>query len=147
MDSTTWKRAKQVFHEALEQDQKANVLLETMSPETKGFIDGKLRELGTEKRRLTHRLEELEAKPYEPIDPDAVLKQGLVALRDLPRLMESGNLEERKEFVRAFIAGVTVVPEKARLDLQVRTFPAVLDADSTCEMVAGAGFEPATFGL
>ena len=26
--------------------------------------------------------------------------------------------------------------------IQVRTFPAVLDADSTCVMVAGARFEP-----
>ena len=69
------------------------------------------------------------------------------ALRDLPRRMESGNLEERKEFIRAFIAGVTVVPEKARLDLQVRTLPAVLDADSTCLMVAGARYEPLQMNL
>jgi len=36
-------------------DQKADVLLESLSPETKGFIDTKLRELATEKRRLTRR--------------------------------------------------------------------------------------------
>ena len=66
----------------------------------------------------------------------------MAAMRDLPRLMESGSLEERKEFIRAFIAGVTVVPEKLRLDLQIRELPAVLPGDSTCEMVAGARYKP-----
>ena len=74
----------------------------------------------------------------------------MAALRDLPRLLESGSLEERKEFVRAFVGGVTVMPGEARLELQMRRFPATAlprPANSTCRMVAGAGFEPATFGL
>ena len=45
------------------------------------FINDKLRNLGTEKRRLTRRLEELEATPYEPIDAAAVLRDGKAALR------------------------------------------------------------------
>ncbi len=125
-------------------DQKAGVLLEGLSPETKGFIDSKLRELATEKRRLQRRLEELEAAPHEPIDPDAVLREGLASLRDLPRLLESGNIEERKEFIRAFVAGIKIVPEKLRLDLQIRKIPATLPqpGNSTCLMVAGARYEP-----
>ncbi len=128
-------------------DRKASALLETMSPEIKGFIDQKLRELSTEKRSRQRRLEELEAAPYQPIDADAVLRDGLAAIRDLPRLLEQGSLEERKEFIRAFVAGVTVVPEKAQLDLRVRQLPAVLPRNSSVGVVAGAGFEPATFGL
>jgi len=102
----------------------AGVLLEGLSAETKGFVDAKLRELATEKRRLQHRLEELEAAPYDPIDPDAALKEGLASIRELPRLLETGSPEDRKGFVRAFIAGITVVPESLRLDLQVRRIPA-----------------------
>lgn len=60
-------------------------------PETKTFVDAKLRDLATEKRRLQRRLEEIEATPFDPIDPDIVLKEGLAAIRDLPRLLETGN--------------------------------------------------------
>jgi len=131
----------------VEIDQKAGVLLEGLSAETKGFVDAKLRELATEKRRLQRRLEELEAAPYDPIDPDAVLREGLASIRELPRLLETGSPEDRKGFVRAFIAGITVVPEALRLDLQVRRIPAMLGArpgngNSTCLMVAGARYTP-----
>ena len=67
-------------------------------------------------------------------------------MRDLPRLLESGNLEERKEFIRAFVTGITVRPDEARLDLVVNQLP-VLNANPSVGLVAGAGFEPATFGL
>lgn len=103
--------------------------------------------MATEKRALTLRLEGLESKSHKPIDPDALLKHGLAAIRDLPRLLESGNIEERKEFVRAFVAGITVVPDKLRLDLQMRTLPAVLDPDFACELVAGARYEPLQVNL
>jgi hypothetical protein len=51
------------------------------------------------------------------------------------------------EFVRAFIEGIVVQPDNLRLDLQIRKIPALEPGNSTCLMVAGAGFEPATFGL
>jgi hypothetical protein len=77
-------------------DRKADVLLEGLSADTKGFVDVKLRDLGSERRKLQNRSEELEAAPYEPIDADAILRDGLASMRDLPRLLESGNLEERR---------------------------------------------------
>jgi DNA invertase Pin-like site-specific DNA recombinase len=126
-------------------DVKADVLLEGLSADTKGFVDAKLRDLGVERRKLQSRCEALEAIPYDPIDADAVLRGGLASLRDLPRLLESGSLEDRKEFVRAFVAGVSVVPGDARLDVQMRTLPALdtlRPGNSTCRMVAGARYEP-----
>ena len=131
-------------------EEKADALLEGLSEATRGFIDSELRDLGVEQRRLQRRLEELESVPYTPIDADAVLKQGLVALDDLPRLMASGSLEERKEFMHAFVAGITVHPDEERLDVLMRKIPAMAlpqPGDSSVGMVAGAGFEPATFGL
>jgi DNA invertase Pin-like site-specific DNA recombinase len=131
-------------------DQKANVLLEGLSADTKGFVDAKLRDLGSERRKLQNRTEALETAPYDPIDAEAVLRSGLASLHDLARLMESASLEDRKEFVRAFVGGVSVVPGEARLDVRMRTLPAVgvlRPENSTCGLVAGAGFEPATFGL
>jgi hypothetical protein len=74
-------------------------------------------------------------------DRSVVLRDGLVSLRDLPRLLEAGNLEEHKEFVRAFAGGVKVVPGEARIELQMRTLPttgASRPGQSACGMVAGA---------
>ena len=131
-------------------DQKANVLLEGMSADTKGFVDAKLRDLGTERRKLQNRAEALQTSPYDPINAEAVLRDGLASLRDLPRLMESASMEDRKEFVRAFVAGVSVVPGDARLDVQMRTLPAVGalgSANSTCGLVAGARYVPVQMKL
>ena len=50
-------------------------------------------------------------------------------------------LRERKEFVRAFVEGVVVQPDKLRLDLRIRKIPALRPGNSTCLMVAGARYE------
>ncbi len=137
----TRREMGQVRSRIAEIDHKASVLLEGLSPETQGFIDSKLRDLGAEKRRLERRLEELETVPYEPIDAEVVLRHGMAALGDLPRLMESGSLEERKEFVRTFIAGVTVHPDEERLEVQIRKIPASVlpkPGNSSVGLVAGA---------
>ena len=125
-------------------DQKASVLLEGMSPEARAFIDTKLRDLGNERRGLQGRLEALQTAPYEPIDAESVLREGLASLHNLPLLLESGRLEERKEFVRAFVGSVKVMPEEARLELEIRKLPTVgmpRLGNSTCQVVAGARLE------
>jgi hypothetical protein len=108
-------------------DRKASTLLEGLSPDTQGFLAAKLRELGAEKRRIEARLDALQATPYKPIDPEAVLRDGLAALQDFPRLLAAGSLEERKELVHAFYNGVTVHPDENRLDLMVRPIPVLAD--------------------
>ncbi len=128
-------------------DRKADLLLEGLSADARGFVEAKLRKLAAEKSRLEARLAGLDAAPREPIEGETILAEGLAALRELPRLLAAGDYEERKELVRAFVAGITVVPDELRLDLQIRKIPTVLPGDFSCLMVAGAGFEPATFGL
>jgi hypothetical protein len=131
-------------------DEKANVLLEGMSADTKAFVDAKLRDMGTERRKLQNRSEGLATTPYDPIDAEAVLRAGLASLRGLARLLESASLEDRKEFMRAFVGSVSVVPGEARLDVQMRTLPAVgvlQPANSTCGLVAGARYVPVQMKL
>jgi site-specific DNA recombinase len=123
-------------------DQTASIVLESASPETRPFIDSKLRELAGEKRRHQERLDELETVDHPAIDADAVVRNGLAALNDLPRLLQTTNIEGRKEFVRAFVGGITVRPDTSVLDLQMKTLPALGTANSTCERVAGARYEP-----
>ena len=58
--------------------------------------------------------------------------------------MESASLEERKEFVNAFIAGITVHPDDHRLDILMRIIPAAVlpqPGNSSVGLVAGAGLE------
>jgi hypothetical protein len=123
-------------------DQTASVVLEGASPETRPFIDSKLRELAAEKRRLQERLDELDAVDRPAIDADAVVKAGLAALHDLPRLLECSNIEGRKEFVRAFVGGITVRPDTGVLDVQIKKLPVLVPGNFTCEMVAGARYVP-----
>jgi site-specific DNA recombinase len=119
-------------------DQTASVVLEGASPETRPFIDSKLRELAAEKRRLQDRLDELDAMDRPAINADAVVRDGLAALHDLPRLLDTANIESRKEFVRAFIGGITVRPDTGVLDLQIKKFPELATGNFTCDVVAGA---------
>ncbi len=72
-----------------------------------------------------------------------VLREGMTALRKLPALMEPGSLEERKEFMHAFIAGLTVHPDEQRLDIQMRKIPAAVlpqPGNSSVGVVAGARY-------
>jgi hypothetical protein len=57
--------------------------------------------------------------------------------------MESSSLEDRKEFVRAFVGGVSVVPGEARLDVRMRTLPlcTITDRDEAPESVLGGAAE------
>jgi hypothetical protein len=61
--------------------------------------------------------------------------------------MESANINERKLVMQAFIAGITVRPDAARLDLLVKPLPVIGAADSTVRLVAGARFVPAQVEL
>jgi hypothetical protein len=82
--------------------------------------------------------------------PLTLTRSGLALLHELPRLMGSASLEDRKEFVRAFVRGVSVVPGEARLDVRMHTLPAVgslLPANSTCGLVAGARYVPVQMDL
>lgn len=51
-------------------------------------------------------------------------------------------MEVRKEFVRAFIGGITVRRDTGVLDLQMKKLPALVPWNFTCEMLAGARYEP-----
>ena len=56
-------------------------------------------------------------------------------------------LELRPALLDLLVEGITVLPDEPRIEVQIRKIPALRPGDSTCELVAGAGFEPATFGL
>ena len=97
------------------------------------------------------------AGTHEPLIPPAMFDRDQELMRGRarnvgPRNARAGGL--RSPFLpsglSAFVGGVSVVPGEGRLDVRRRTLPAIgtlRSANSTCGLVAGAGFEPATFGL
>ena len=63
---------------------------------------------------------------------------------------QEASLEDRKEFVRAFVSGVSVAPGDALLEVPTRTLPAVgvlRPPNFTCGLVAGARYEPLQIDL
>ena len=63
-------------------------------------------------------------------------------MSDLPRLLKVAEREERKEFVRSFVEGITIHPDEPRIEARVRRLPTFGKKDSTCELVAGVRYEP-----
>ena len=61
-------------------------------------------------------------------------------LADLPRLMESGTIDERREFLASFVKEIEADPagKSVRISLYRSLFISI---------IAGAGFEPTTSGL
>ena len=123
--------------------------LAASSPENRDLLSDRLRRLRAERQEDESRLRELEAVPVRTMDPDAVVDAILEGLSDARRLFERGTMEERKRVVRAFVDGLTVAGSERSGELRMKKLPTpeLLGAGSSFNMVAGAGFEPATFGL
>ena len=65
-------------------------------------------------------------------------------------MFEEGTPEEKKEFIRLFVEGIELDAEKRVARCRIKKFPAPSDLDAgklSFGFIAGAGFEPATFGL
>ena len=80
----------------------------------------------------------------------AVVDRIVGCLRDFQAVFEEGTPEEKKEFIRLFVEGIELDAEKRVAVCRIKKFPAPSGLDAgklSLKMVAGAGFEPATFGL
>jgi len=62
--------------------------------------------------------------------------------RQTEKLMKSGEPAERKRLMRAWVQQIKLDPETLEVKISYRLPEAVMKG-----LVAGAGFEPATFGL
>ncbi len=82
-----------------------------------------LQGLATEKGRPEGRVTGLEAILSQPVDVDAVMKEGLASLQAPPRPPESVSPEARKKFVTAFVSRVTVDPDEWQLTFQMKRLP------------------------
>jgi hypothetical protein len=109
----------------------------------------RLGRLNREKREIERQLAELEQVPTQTIAPEDVVEVILEGFANAQRLFEHGTMEERKRVVRAFVEGLTIDGASQSGEIRMKKLPApdVPSTGSSFDLVAGAGFEPATFGL
>ena len=124
---------------------KIETLLDSLTPTNKDLVDERLRTLKADKGRLEARLAAM-GGPRPRVDVRAVVNAGISRLGRLGELLEHGTMEERKTLVQAFLQRIEISPRKRKGAAYFAQLPAGVGTLSF-EMVAGAGFEPATFGL
>ena len=120
------------------------------SAEHRELMKDRLGRLLGERQGIEDRLRELDRTPARGPNPGAFVDAILASLRDARQLFEHGTMEERKRVIRAFVENLTVDGVSGSGALRAKRIPDAIPLRSTGDsfnMVAGAGFEPATFGL
>ena len=99
------------------------------------WANSRLRELGTERDALT-------AARNAPSPPQLDANTVMEYRRQTEKLMQCGEPAERKRLLRTWVQEINLKPESLEVNISYRVPEAVMKG-----LVAGAGFEPATFGL
>jgi len=124
--------------------EKADVLLENLTPANRDFLDEKLAKLKRERRHLEEMLEEQEKIRYEPVDMDAIVSDALGSLGRFQKIMDQGSLEEKKSFLRVFVGRIKILPGKGRGTVEYYKIPdleRLLAGNSSFKLVAGVRLE------
>ena len=124
--------------------EKADVLLENLTPANRDFVDEKLAKLKRERQHLEEMLEEQEKIRYEPMDMDTIVLDAMVSLGRFQKIMDQGSLEEKKSFLRAFVGRIKILPGKGRGTVEYYKIPdleRLLAGNSSFKLVAGVRLE------
>ena len=126
--------------------------LAASSAEHRELMKDRLGRLLGERQEIEGRLRELDRAPARGPNPAVLVDAILASLADARHLFEHGTMEERKRVIRAFVENLTVDGQSGSCALRAKRIPApwTLGAQGirdSFKVVAGAGFEPATFGL
>jgi DNA invertase Pin-like site-specific DNA recombinase len=119
----------------------ADRLLDIATPANRDFVDERLGKIRARRRDLEARLADLERVDYQPVDVEAATADALAYLAKFREVLQEGALEQRKEFLRGFVAEIGIDPDKARGTITFYELP-ILSLMS----MPGAGVEPAWAG-
>ena len=100
------------------------------------WANSRLRELSADRQRLTRAVTPVGKPPQITVD------EAMTYRRDVERLFQHGTMAERKQLMRAWVADMKLAPERREIEITYRVPEPFMN-----KLVAGAGFEPATFGL
>ncbi|MEE9270121.1 MAG: hypothetical protein V3V49_07655, partial [Candidatus Krumholzibacteria bacterium] len=124
-------------------------LLDCLTVTNKEFVDQKLAKLKEERDGWVLREEDIRKQAVRAHGTDAFVRDAIECIRGFDEVFAEGTREERKELVSLFVEKIEVNPKERIARVRIRKFPAPnsLDTGNLLVLVAGAGFEPATFGL
>jgi DNA invertase Pin-like site-specific DNA recombinase len=124
-------------------------LVDNLTSTNREFVDRKLAALKVERDQVVDLLANQDARANQRPSLEALVDDALQIIRGLDEAIAEGTLEEKKELVALMVEKVDVDPVGRTARCYIRKFPAPssLDTGNLLKMVAGAGFEPATFGL
>ena len=106
-------------------NEKASVLLDTMTGATRVFVQEKLAALGRERHQLEAALAECHAAPErEPLDPRALAAELRESVGRLDEIRTCGTVEEQKTFLRGFIDRIEVRPRVGEALVYWKKIPA-----------------------
>ena len=107
---------------------------------TAEIVNNRLRELALEKEELSRTVKPVSA-------PSQINAEELrVYLKNLEKAVAKGNSSEIKRIIGQCVDEMALDPEECKVVIQQKT-PGRLSPALSQPVVAGAGFEPATFGL
>jgi DNA invertase Pin-like site-specific DNA recombinase len=92
----------------------ADRLLDIATPANRDFVDERLGKIRARRQDLEARLADLERVDYQPVDVEAATADALANLAKFREVLQEGTLEQRKEFLRGFVAEIGIDPDKAR---------------------------------
>jgi predicted nuclease with TOPRIM domain len=121
----------------------------SLTPANKGILDKEFTRLARDKEELEAQIRKIENTEHKEVDINATVDEIMASVRGFEDLFPQGTLEEQKEFLRLWIEKIELDPDKRAGKVYMKKFPlpANGNGNSSFEMVAGARFEPATFGL
>ena len=126
-------------------NKKIDDLLDAVAPEHKDILNRKITVLSEEKKRLEVEIVSLRANSKTRLDLGKASREVLGGIRDFDQIFtEEASVGEKKAFIRRYIGAVRILPKEKKA--LVGWYP-IPKPSSPVKMVAGAGFEPATFGL
>jgi len=149
LDPSAERHRKEWEQRLAESDRRIDELMNSLTPVNKEFVDRKLKGIAMERGQLRDRLADLDAHRSRAGDLDALVEEALRSIREFDEVFAEGTLEEQKELLALMVERVDVDPVGRTARAYIRKIPApsLLGAGNLLQVVAGAGFEPATFGL
>jgi hypothetical protein len=92
----------------------ADRLLDIATPANRDFVDERLGKIRARRRDAEARLADMERVDYQPVDVEAATADALAYLAKFREVLQEGTLEQRKEFLRGFVAEIGIDPDTAR---------------------------------
>jgi DNA invertase Pin-like site-specific DNA recombinase len=122
-------------------------LVASLTAKNKEFLDEEFVELARRKKELDARLSEIESMKHKEVDIDAMVDGIMASVRGFKDLFPYGALEEQKEFIRLFVDGIELDPDRRAGKAYVKRFPVPKGGAEKPLLVctSGARYKPATW--